>query len=413
MKSIRKYMNFLGSLFLVTLIFAMSMTPVSASAAALRADIVQCDPNPAEIGQYVNVWIKIENVGNTRAEDVSVELIPSYPFSLDAGDDAVRNIGILSTDRHASLEYNLYVDENARPGTRSIKVRYQDNDGAAWSEEELNIWVGSGSDTFDSKGTIQLEQITTEPEVLMPGDTGTVTFTLKNTATQYSISLGGEEYDTNARIRSATLKGTNDVEVNSDPYHDTGILGPGDTVEVTYNIKVDDTARDGTKHLEFIVVGSSHTYNYDWNVPLTVDSAGIKVIPTKPLTIDNGVATIQFDIVNTHPNTLTSVSIRPQAEGIEFSPVEYFIGSMDHDELFTVEFDAQVVSDDVSDQQDLALIAQYRSGFNQHETTLNDLSLSIVTEKPNNGTGFASISALVLIFAISSLVMYRRKKHQH
>ena len=412
MKSIRKYMNFLGSLFLVTLIFAMSMTPVSASAAALRADIVQCDPNPAEIGQYVNVWIKIENVGNTRAEDVSVELIPSYPFSLDAGDDAVRNIGILSTDRHASLEYNLYVDENARPGTRSIKVRYQDNDGAAWSEEELNIWVGSGSDTFDSKGTIQLEQITTEPEVLMPGDTGTVTFTLKNTATQYSISLGGEEYDTNARIRSATLKGTNDVEVNSDPYHDTGILGPGDTVEVTYNIKVDDTARDGTKHLEFIVVGSSHTYNYDWNVPLTVDSAGIKVIPTKPLTIDNGVATIQFDIVNTHPNTLTSVSIRPQAEGIEFSPVEYFIGSMDHDELFTVEFDAQVVSDDVSDQQDLALIAQYRSGFNQHETTLNDLSLSIVTEKPNNGTGFASISALVLIFAISSLVMYRRKKHQ-
>ncbi len=412
MKSIRKYMNFLGSLFLVTLIFAMSMTPVSASAAALRADIVQCDPNPAEIGQYVNVWIKIENVGNTRAEDVSVELIPSYPFSLDAGDDAVRNIGILSTDRHASLEYNLYVDENARPGTRSIKVRYQDNDGAAWSEEELNIWVGSGSDTFDSKGTIQLEQITTEPEVLMPGDTGTVTFTLKNTATQYSISLGGEEYDTNARIRSATLKGTNDVEVNSDPYHDTGILGPGDTVEVTYNIKVDDTARDGTKHLEFIVVGSSHTYNYDWNVPLTVDSAGIKVIPTKPLTIDNGVATIQFDIVNTHPNTLTSVSIRPQAEGIEFSPVEYFIGSMDHDELFTVEFDAQVVSDNVSDQQDLALIAQYRSGFNQHETTLNDLSLSIVTEKPNNGTGFASISALVLIFAISSLVMYRRKKHQ-
>jgi hypothetical protein len=412
MKSIRKYMNFLGSLFLVTLIFAMSMTPVSASAAALRADIVQCDPNPAEIGQYVNVWIKIENVGNTRAEDVSVELIPSYPFSLDAGDDAVRNIGILSTDRHASLEYNLYVDENARPGTRSIKVRYQDNDGAAWSEEELNIWVGSGSDTFDSKGTIQLEQITTEPEVLMPGDTGTVIFTLKNTATQYSISFGGKVYDTNARVRSATLEGTDDIRVNSDPYHDTGILGPGDTVDLTYNIKVDDTARDGTKHLEFIVVGSSHTYNYRWNIPVKVDSAGIKVIPTKPLTIDNGVTTIEFDVVNIHPNTLTSVSVRPQAEGIEFSPVEYFIGSMDHDELFTVEFDAQVVSDDVSDQQELTLIAQYRSGFNQHETSLNDLSLSIVTEKPNSGTGFASISVLLAIFVISSLVMYRRKKHQ-
>lgn len=412
MKSIRKYMNFLGSLFLVALIFAMSMIPVSASAAALRADIVQCDPNPAEIGQYVNVWIKIENIGNTRAEDVSVELIPSYPFSLDAGDETRRNIGILSTDRHASLEYHLYVDENARPGTRSIKVRYQDNEGTTWTEEELDIWVGSGSDTFDSKGTIQLEQITTEPEVLMPGDTGTVTFTLKNTATQYSISLGGEEYDTNARVRSATLEGTDDIRVNSDPYHDTGILGPGDTVDLTYNIKVDDTARDGTKHLEFIVVGSSHTYNYDWNIPIKVNSAGIKVIPTKPLTIDNGVATIQFDIVNTHPNTLTSVSIRPQAEGIEFSPVEYFIGSMDHDELFTVEFDVRPISDDVATQQNLTLIAQYRSGFNQHETTLNDLDLEIVSEKQNDNSGFASISALVVVFAISTLIMYRRKKHQ-
>ncbi|KAF5419793.1 MAG: hypothetical protein C5S44_10040 [Candidatus Methanocomedens sp.] len=412
MKSIKKYMNLLGTLFLVALIFAMSMIPVSASAAALRADIVQCDPNPAEIGQYVNVWIKIENIGNTRAEDVSVEIIPEYPFSLDAGDETRRNIGILSPDRHASLEYHLYVDENARPGTRSIKVRYQDNEGTAWNEKTLNIWVGSGSDTFDSKGTIQLEQITTEPEVLMPGDTGTVTFTLKNTATQHSISLGDTEYDTNARVRSATLEGTDDIRVNSDPYHDTGILGPGDTVDLTYNIKVDDTARDGTKHLEFIVVGSSHTYNYYWNVPVKVDSAGIKVIPTKPLTIDNGVATIEFDIVNTHPNTLTSVSIRPQAEGIEFSPVEYFIGSMDHDELFTVEFDAQVVSDDVLDQQELALLAQYRSGANQHETSLNDLSLSIVTDKPNGGPGFASISALLAIFVISSLVMYRRKKHQ-
>ena len=412
MKGIKKYLNLLGSLFLVALIFTMSIIPVSASAAALSADIVQCDPNPAKIGQYVNVWIKIENIGNTRAEDVSVELIPEYPFSLDAGEETRRNIGILSPDRHASLEYHLFVDENARPGTRSIKVRYQDNEGTAWSEETLNIWVGSGSDTFDSKGTIQLEQITTEPEVLMPGDTGTVTFTLKNTATKYSVSLGDKEYDTNARVRSATLEGTDDITVNSDPYHNTGILGPGDTVDLTYNIKVDDTACDGTKHLEFIVVGSSHTYNYDWNVPVKVDSAGIKVIPTKSLTIDNGVATIQFDVVNTHPNTLTSVSIRPQAEGIEFSPVEYFIGSMDHDELYTVEFDAQVIPGNISNQQELALIAQYRSGINQHETSLNDLSLAIVTDKPNNGPGFASISALVVIFAISSLVMYRRKKQQ-
>jgi hypothetical protein len=412
MKSIRKYMNLLGSLFLVALIFTISATSVSASAALLSADIVKCDPNPAQIGQYVNVWIKIENIGNTRAEDVSVKLIPSYPFSLDAGDDAVRKIGILSKDRHASLEYHLYVDENARPGTRSIKVLYQDDEGTAWIEEELDIWVGSGSDTFDSRGTIQLEQITTEPEVLMPGDEGTVTFTLKNTATQYSITIDGEEYDTNARIRSATLESTDDINVNSDPYHDTGILGPGDTVDLTYNIEVDDTARDGTKHLEFILVGSSYTYNYDWDIPMKVDSAGIKVIPTKPMTLKNGVSTLEFDIVNTHPSTLNSVSIKPQAEGIEFSPMEYFIGSMDHDELFTVEFDAITVSDNISTSADLKLTARYRNGYNQHETAIDDLSLAIVFVESNSGNGLMGIGLLVAILAISGFLIYRRNKNK-
>ncbi|KAF5421149.1 MAG: hypothetical protein C5S45_03910 [Candidatus Methanocomedens sp.] len=412
MKSIRKYMNLLGSLFLVALIFTISATSVSASAALLSADIVKCDPNPAQIGEYVNVWIKIENIGNTRAEDVSVKLIPSYPFSLDAGDDAVRKIGILSTDRHASLEYHLYVDENARPGTRSIKVLYQDDEGTAWIEEELDIWVGSGSDTFDSRGTIQLEQITTEPEVLMPGDEGTVTFTLKNTATQYSITIDGEEYDTNARIRSATLESTDDINVNSDPYHDTGILGPGDTVDLTYNIEVDDTARDGTKHLEFILVGSSYTYNYDWDIPIKVDSAGIKVIPTKPMTLKNGVSTLEFDIVNTHPSTLNSVSIKPQAEGIEFSPMEYFIGSMDHDELFTVEFDAITVSDNISTSADLKLTARYRNGYNQHETAIDDLSLAIVFVESNGGNGLIGIGLLLAILAVSGFLIYRRNKNK-
>ena len=412
MKSIRKYLNLFGSLFLVALIFTISATSVSAGAAALRADIVKCDPNPAEIGQYVTIWLKIENIGNTRAEDVSVELIPSYPFSLDAGDDDVRNIGILSTDGHASLEYHLYVDENARPGTRSINVRYQDDKGTTWTEETLDIWVGSGSDTFDSKGTIQLEQITTEPEVLMPGDEGTVTFTLKNTATQYSITINGEKYDTNARVRSATLVGTDNIEVNSDPYHDTGILGPGDTVDLTCNIKVDDTARDGTKHLEFIVVGSSYTYNYNWDIPIKVDSAGIKVIPTKPMTLENGVATLEFDIVNTHPSTLTSVSIKPQAEGIEFSPMEYFIGSMDHDELFTVEFDAITVFDNISTPADLKLTARYRNGYNQHETAIDDLSLAIVFVESNGGNGLMGIGLLLVILAVSGFLIYRRNKNK-
>ena len=179
-----KLMNLWRSFVFLILILAISVTSASAYGAALKVDIIKYEPSPAEIGQYVTVWVKIENVGYERANDVSIELDPLYPFSLDSTENAVKNIGILSTENGALYEYQLFVDENAKPGTRSIKVRYQTDESIAWSEEEFDIRVGS--DTFDSKGTIQLQQIKTEPEVFLPGDEGTVTtFTVIRTASEH------------------------------------------------------------------------------------------------------------------------------------------------------------------------------------------------------------------------------------
>ena len=406
-----KFSNVFRYLTILALVFALSTNTVSASSgAALKVDIVKYEPCPAEIGKYVDVWVKIENIGYGRADDVSMELVPSYPFSLDSKNNAEKNIGILSPDSAAVHEYHLFVDSDAKPGTSSIKIRYQDNEGVSWFEESFDIKVGS--DTFDSRGTLQLEEIKTEPEVLMPGDSGTVTIVLKNSATQNTITLDGKDYDTNAYVQSASLSSTDDIIVHDESYQGSGVLGPEDAITLLFNVEVDGNAKDGTHLMDLSVIGSSHSYNTKWDIPIKVDSAGIRVIPTKPLTIENGVATIQFDIVNTHPNALTSVSIRPQAEGIEFSPVEYFIGTMDHDELFTVEFDARTISDNVTTQQEITLITQYMSGFNEHETTLNDLNLAIVSEKENGNTGLAGIGVLFSIFVISGLVMYRRKKHQ-
>jgi len=45
-------------------------------------------------------------------------------------------------------------------------------------------------------------------------------------------------------------------------------------------------------------------------------------------------------VANTHPNEFKSVSIRPEAEDVRFYPVEYFIGPMNPDELFTIQFNA-------------------------------------------------------------------------
>ena len=104
---------------------------------------------------------------------------------------------------------------------------------------------------------------------------------------------------------------------------------------------------EGTHNLELAIEGNSFDYNSKKNIPLKVDSSNIKVIPSKELKLVNGESTIEFDVANTHPNEFNSVSIKPEAEGVKFYPAEYFIGPMDPDELFTIEFDA--VADNSSD----------------------------------------------------------------
>ena len=398
--------NVFRYLSILALVFALSTNTVSASSGgALKVDIVKYDPYPAEIGKYVDVWVKIENIDHGRADDVSIELVPSYPFSLDSKTNAVKNIGILSPNSAAVHEYHLFVDSDAKPGTSSIKIRYQDNKGKSWFEESFNIKVGS--DTLDSRGTIQLKEIKTEPEVLMPGDSGIVTIVLKNSATQNTITLDGKDYDTNAHVQSASLSSTDDIIVQNESYQGNGILGPEDTITLIFNVEVDGNAKDGTRLMGLSVIGSSHSYNSKWDIPIKVDSAGVRVIPSKPLALQNGKETIEFDVVNIHPNTLSSVSIRPQSEGVEFSPVEYFIGSMSPDELFTIEFEAETITNNGSTPQEFTLTASYRNGQNLHETLVDELSLKVINDIPEKGDEL--VLGSVLFALVMGTVLFKRK----
>lgn len=399
------------SLLILTILFVAFSNPVSASSAStLDVSIMEYEPFPAQIGEYVDVWVKVENVGYGKADAVSIQIEPEYPFSMDSKSNAVKNIGILAPQSAAVHKFRLFVDSGANKGTGSIDIRYQTDKGSAWFEESFNIKVGS--DTFDSKGTLQLEEVRIDPEVLMPGDKGTVSFTFKNGASHNTINLDGKDYDTNSRIQSATLKTPVGFEVESDTYNGKGVIGPGDSVTITYHIEVDEAAADGLYNMDLAIVGSSHAYNSNWRVPVKVDSADVKVIPSKPMVIMNGEGTLEFDVANMHPNTLSSVSIRPEADGIEFSPAEYFIGSMDSDELFTIEFDARMVSENGSGSRDLKLTALYRNGINFHESEFGTLELETVDETSNGNTGVVVGGTMFAAMAIGGVFVYRRRFHK-
>jgi hypothetical protein len=386
----------------------MVMPTVSAqenSVTSLDISVQKYEPFPAEIGQYVDVWVKVENFRSGQSDDVTIKLVPEYPLSLDSEKNAENNIGILSPDSASVQEFRLYVDENAKPGTASFDVYYRGTDNSPWIKDTFKIKVGST--TFDSKGTLELTETTSTPGMFSPGDKGTISFKLTNTASENTINFDGEDYDTYARIQSASLTGTDSIKITSG-VQEAGIVGPGNSVTLTFNVEVPEDVQEGTYYLDLAIIGNSYSYNNIWRIPVTIDSSSLKMIPSKSMILTNSEGKIQFDVANLHQNTISSVSVRPIAEGIKFSPAEYFIGSMKPDELFTIEFNA--VAEEEREQSSLTLEAEYRNGFNDHTTSANVGNLEVVEEKTDTSTGSTTIAFVLLIVAAAGIFIYKKRK---
>jgi len=401
--------NLVRHLFVLAILASVIIVaPATAAGGALKVDITKYEPYPAEIGKYVDLWVNVKNMGGGTAEDVTIELMPKYPFTIDSNSNARQNKGSIGADSSALYEYRIFVASDAKPGTHEITIRYQGDECTTWSEKDFEIKVGA--DTLDSRGTLKLEAIKTDPEVLIPGDYGTVTVTLTNTASQYSVTINGKDYDTNAQLNEVELVGSGGIVVMTGSYQDMGVLGPGDSIDIAYNVQVSDDATDGTEHLDLALTGSSHTYNAKWDIPIRVESAGIKIIPSKPLKLACDGGNIEFDVANTHSSTFTSVSIEPRAEGITFTPTEYFIGTMEPDELFTIEFDCEVTGNS-SEDTELHLYAEYRNGNNRHERVINNRVIEIeqVVTAGNSSTTMIG-AALLLVVVVGAGIYYRKRR---
>jgi hypothetical protein len=130
-----------------------SATNVVIDAVALKTTFVNQDPYPAEPGAYVNLLFKVENWGTKNAENVVFELLPEYPFSLDSGVDATKELGTIrgleTGEKAYFLKYKVRVDKDAINGENEIKINYKYGTGAVQSTETFNVTVSNPKTDFD------------------------------------------------------------------------------------------------------------------------------------------------------------------------------------------------------------------------------------------------------------------------
>ena len=227
---------------------------------------------------------------------------------------------------------------------------------------------------------------TVDPATLMPGDTGTVTITLFNGATDEVVHVtetksGGnitemEAFDMNAYVASASLAGDKEgqVAVTSDAYTSVGLIGPSDSANFVYEIKADKDASDGTHFLRFELIGGSNMEAFRYRIPVKIDSTKLKLVASSiPSTVVRGVSTITLDVVNLRSSNISGVVVTPTGGDLAFNATEFYVGSIPPKGSVSLSINIDTTSS-TAGRKDMTFTARYTNGDTVHES---DLAASI------------------------------------
>ncbi|MDL5504168.1 MAG: hypothetical protein QSU88_13235, partial [Candidatus Methanoperedens sp.] len=144
--------------------------------------------------------------------------------------------------------------------------------------------------------------------------------------------------------------------------------------------------------LNFDLRGSARLYSLNLKIPIRVESSAIQTALSETPELNPG--KIVLNVANNRPNTVQAASVIPVGNA-SFEPAEYFIGTMEPDELFTVKFDMKPGNP----QEDLKFRLRFKNGNNWHESEPLTVRLNGSTTMQTKSAGSPSFLPVIAILA--------------
>ncbi len=242
---------------------------------------------------------------------------------------------------------------------------------------------------------VMVTRYTVEPEALMPGDTGTITLTIKNMDEQSSemveivSGIGSQstkkqsKSSISAEIETIRLSSrSSDIEWLSEgsrrtEYYNVGALGPGESIDISIPIKAADYARDGSYHPE-VYIEVENGENVRFPVSVKVYSSEVELLETDvhPEISLSESKQIGLVVANNRPNPVSGVNVHVKAktDEVEITPEQIFIGELGAYEKTEVNFTLTPLS---AGDIDISFEVTYKNGDNVHH---NDLESSVLVK---------------------------------
>ena len=141
--------------------------------------LISQNPDPVSPGEVFDLRFRVENLGANVADNVVLEFVEDFPFSVYSGDKE-KNIGSLQglqRDNHGVIVlFKVKVDEDAVEKVHKVDLRYKVGRGSWITVRDFPIRIRT-RDTF-----LSVESVKSNPEFVSPGEDFELSFTLRNNA---------------------------------------------------------------------------------------------------------------------------------------------------------------------------------------------------------------------------------------
>jgi len=116
-------------LLVLSLVLVSFVSAESAGTCTLDVSLINQEPYPAAPNSYVKLVFQVSGVENPKCEGAKFEFVPTYPFSLDQNEQALKILDSGSTyvsnyNNNWMVAYKVRVDKDAIEGDSEIKIRY-------------------------------------------------------------------------------------------------------------------------------------------------------------------------------------------------------------------------------------------------------------------------------------------------
>lgn len=156
-----------------------------------------------------------------------------------------------------------------------------------------------------------------------------------------------------------------------------------------------------------------NTHFKRFSIPINLSSfyEVYPIIYSSPETIEKGeTKEIRLKIYNAKNDEITGVRIKPITDA-EITPYEYFIGSMDADDLYAVTFDISATNITENQTYPISYEITFKQDNNVYTNTPVTTSITVHSTPKSNGIEYILvIIGFVILVGIISIIFYLRKK---